>query len=99
MILQFIVVASDVSSTDKAYLSDSMHCRVTNISQSSTYKMAAKTSWHRYETKLRHCHLMYTRCTELAKYFFCNFISIDDVLSSNIYDKYDRAAKDGKSVR
>jgi len=22
--------------------------------------MAAKTSWHRYWTKLRHCHLMYT---------------------------------------
>jgi len=22
--------------------------------------MAAKTSWHRYGTKLRHCHPMYT---------------------------------------
>ena len=22
--------------------------------------MAAKTSWHRYETKLRHCHPVYT---------------------------------------
>ena len=25
-----------------------------------TYKMAAKTSWHRYGTKLRHCHRIYT---------------------------------------
>jgi len=42
--------------THKAYLSDS---RVTNISSSFTYKMhAAKTSWHRYGTKLRHCHPM-----------------------------------------
>ena len=24
-----------------------------------TYKMAAKASWHRYGTKLRHCHPMY----------------------------------------
>jgi len=24
-----------------------------------TYKMAAKINWHRYGTKLRHCHLMY----------------------------------------
>ena len=34
-------------------------CRVTNISKSFTHKMAAKTSWHRYGTELRHCHLMY----------------------------------------
>ena len=32
---------------------------VTNISKSFTYKMAAKTSWHRYGTKLRHCRLLY----------------------------------------
>ena len=25
--------------------------------------MAAETSWHRYGTKLRHCHLMYTELT------------------------------------
>ena len=41
----------------KRNLSDS---RVTNISKSFTHKMAAKTSWHRYGTKLRHCHSMYT---------------------------------------
>jgi len=29
---------------------------VTNIYQSFTYKMAAKINWHRYGTKLRHCH-------------------------------------------
>jgi len=26
------------------------------------YKMAAKINWHRYGTKLRHCHPMYTLC-------------------------------------
>jgi len=31
---------------------------VVNISESFTHNMAAKTSWHRYETKLRHCHRM-----------------------------------------
>ena len=31
-----------------------------NISKSFTYLMAAKTSWHRYGTKLRHCNPMYT---------------------------------------
>ena len=32
---------------------------VTNIYESFTHKMATKTSWHRYGTKLRHCHPMY----------------------------------------
>ena len=32
---------------------------MTNISKSFTHKMAAKTVWHRYETKLRHCHSVY----------------------------------------
>ena len=27
-----------------------------------TYKMAAKINWHRYRTKLRHCHPMYWCC-------------------------------------
>jgi len=40
--------------TDKGYLSD---IRVTNISKSFAHKMAAKTSWHRYGTKLCHYHL------------------------------------------
>jgi len=40
----------------KSVLSDN---RVTNISKSFAYKMAAKTGWHRYGTKLRHCHSMY----------------------------------------
>ena len=44
---------NDHQLTDKAYLSD---IRVTNISESFTHKMAAKTSWHRYGTKLLHCH-------------------------------------------
>ena len=33
------------------------HATVANISESFTHKMAAKTSWHRYVTKLRQCHL------------------------------------------
>jgi len=40
-----------------AYLS---HITVANISESFTHKMAAKTSWRRYGTKLRHCHPMYS---------------------------------------
>ena len=38
------------------YLSD---ITVANIAGSFTHKMAAKTSWHRYESNLRHCHRMY----------------------------------------
>ena len=33
---------------------------VANISKSFTYKMAAKTSWHRYKTNLRYCQPMYS---------------------------------------
>ena len=45
---------------------------VTNISQSFTYKMAAKINWHRYGTKLRHCHPVYSsmhfyECVALCK--------------------------------
>ena len=32
-----------------------------NIYESFTHKMAAKTGWHRYGTKLRHYHPVYTR--------------------------------------
>jgi len=46
----------DHQPADKAYLND---IRLTNISKSFTHKMAAETSWHRYGTKLRHCHPMY----------------------------------------
>jgi len=42
--------------TDKAYLSD---IRVTDISKSFTYKVAAKTSWRRYGTKLHYFHPVY----------------------------------------
>jgi len=41
----------------KRILSDS---RVAKISKSFTDKMAAKTNWHKYGTKLRHCHAMYS---------------------------------------
>ena len=46
--------------TDLAYQqSVSQRYPVTNIYQSFTYKMAAKINWHRYGTKLRHCHPVY----------------------------------------
>jgi len=45
--------------TNKAYLSD---VTKTTIADSFTHKMAAKTSWHRYGTKLRHYRLMYSDC-------------------------------------
>jgi len=55
--------------TNKAYLSTTT---VANISQSFTYKMAAKVNWHRYGTKLRHCHLTYTpRGRKKQTLFFC----------------------------
>jgi len=40
----------------KAYLSNTT---VIDISQRLAYKMAAKNGWHRYQTKLRHCHPIY----------------------------------------
>jgi len=47
----------DRQPADEVYLSD---IRVTNVSKNSAHMMAAETSWHRYETKLRHHHPMYT---------------------------------------
>ena len=38
---------------NKAYLNNTT---VIDISQRLAYKMAAKNGWHRYETKLCHCH-------------------------------------------
>ena len=40
---------------NKVYLGD---ITVANIFRSFTHKMATKTSWRRYGSKLRHCHLM-----------------------------------------
>jgi len=45
--------------TNKAYLS-AITVGLTRIFRSFTYKMAVKTGWHRYGTKLRHCHRMYS---------------------------------------
>jgi len=42
--------------TNKAYLGT---VTITSIFQSFTYKMAAKTRWHRYGTKLRYGHPVY----------------------------------------
>jgi len=41
---------------NKAYLGD---ITATNIYKRFTHKMAAKTSWHRCGTKLRHCQPTY----------------------------------------
>jgi len=62
----------DHQPADKAYLND---VRVTNISRSFSHKMAAETSWHRYGTKLRHCHpvyggIFYRRGAVLAQYSY-----------------------------
>ena len=48
--------------TNKVYLSAST---VTSIFRSFTYKTAAKTGWHRYGTKLRHCHPMHISAPQL----------------------------------
>jgi len=50
--------------TNKAYLSA---ITVTNIYQSSIYKMEAKIRWHRYGTKLRHCQPMYRPTSNLVR--------------------------------
>jgi len=63
--LQFLVLiriklnqlcSYDHELTNKAYLSA---ITVAYIYQSFAYKTAAKIDWHRYGTKLRHCHAMY----------------------------------------
>ena len=51
----------------QTYLSDS---KETNISKSFTHKMAAKTSLHRYGTKLRHCYRMYTETDLFATHLW-----------------------------
>jgi len=45
-----------INLSKKAHLSD---ITARNIYMSYTRKMVAKTSWHRYGAKLRHCHPMY----------------------------------------
>jgi len=40
-----------------------------------TYKMAAKTNWHRYGSKLRHCHTIYCYVLQLemdVRLIMCN---------------------------
>ena len=37
-------------------ITNKSHVTVTCISESLTHKMAAKTDWHRYGIKIRHCH-------------------------------------------
>jgi len=68
----------DHQPADKAYLND---IRVTNMSKSFSHKMAAETSWHRYGTKLRHCHpvyggIFYRRGAVLAQYYSYGPVSV-----------------------
>jgi len=51
------MIINSPTNLNKTYL---IYIPVANISGSFTHKMAAKTSWHRYVTKLRHCHPMYS---------------------------------------
>ena len=55
------LVYENVCMIVKMYLCD---ITVANISESFPHKMAAKTSWHRYESKLRHCHPMYSNTAQ-----------------------------------
>jgi len=64
LISSFRKCPHDNQPTDEGYLCD---IRVTNISESFTHKMAAKSSWHRYETKLRHCHPLYRDATKMHR--------------------------------
>ena len=43
-----------------------------NLPTTKTHKMAAKTRWHRYGTKLRHCHPVYSElaCQTFVKQFW-----------------------------
>ena len=63
--------------TTKAFSEFLSAIAVTNIYKSFTYKMAAKMNWHRYRTKLRHCHHMYNisaaehcHCMPLHRYMY-----------------------------
>ena len=38
------------------------------------HKMAAKTSWHRYGTKLRHCHVQVTILSFLKEFLHVSVI-------------------------
>jgi len=65
--------------TNKACLSD---IRVTNISKSFTHKMAAKTSWRRYGTKLRHCHPVYRLLVSYGVYALDNISRAKSAVNS-----------------
>jgi len=51
--------------------------KVTDISKSFAHKMAAKTSWHRYGTKLRHSHPMYWRLKKTNRRIYYKLQPID----------------------
>ena len=59
--------------TKRTYLSN---ITVTNISRSFTRKMVAKTGWHRYGTKLRHCHHICTNTRTIFFYLFMNILIV-----------------------
>ena len=42
---------------------------ISQFYQSFVHKMVAQTNWHRYGTKLRHCHPMYTSSRTMSATF------------------------------
>ena len=69
---------TDLPTKRRPYLSA---VTLTNVSQSITYKMAARLNWHIYETKSGHRHRMYRRVknTGISAHFthllkFRNFV-------------------------
>jgi len=48
-----------------------------------TYKMAAKTRLHRLETKLRHCHTMYTKALKYLSRLVLNIFIAMEVLTTH----------------
>ena len=72
---------------------------VTNIYQIFTYKMAAKINWHRYRTKLRHCHSMHTRLLAWAHAVFVVLAVDNNNNNNNNYDKLGDCLSGGNSDR
>jgi len=54
---------TDLPTKRRPYLSA---VTLTNVSQSFTYKMAARLNWHIYETKSGHRHRMYRRVKNIG---------------------------------
>jgi len=64
-------------------------CILEYIFKSFTHMMATKTSWHRYGSKLGHCHLMYTeRAASILRVLVCIAIPIMSTVKQTITLSY-----------